>query len=983
MLIGWDAADWKVIHKLMDEGRMPTLQRLVEQGTMGNMATLFPALSPMLWTSIATGKRPYKHGIYGFTEPTPDKLSVQPMTSLSRKSKAIWNILNQRGMRSVVVGWWPSHPAEPLNGVMVSDFFHKAPRKPGAPWKLMKNCVHPAAMQDVIGKMRLHPQQLRAEHILPFVPNAAKIDQESDPRLSMLMRTLCECVTVHRTANALLQTQEWDFAAIYFDAIDHFSHGFMKYHPPRQSQVSEEDYEIYSNVVSYAYVYHDEMLKRLLETTDEDTTVILISDHGFHPDHLRPKMIPTEPAGPAVEHRDLGIFVAAGPNIKQDHVVGGANLLDVAPTILTLYDLPVGKDMDGKPLLDIFQSKPEATAIPSWEAIPGRTGQHDAESKMEAAESQEAMEQLIALGYIERPDKDATVAVANCQRELDYNLARSFMDGSRYGDAIPLLNQLYNNYPLEFRFGLQLSNCLQAMNRHEELEMLVADLNSRWRKAQDVARGKLKEVAAIMKERKLQYRELQKIDEENEKNDTKQTRLARKDARGKPILFSPDEGMAIKKIRTVARGNPQILDFLSASIAASKGEFEQAIKHMEDAEASRSINPMFHNQLGNFYLELKRYAEAERSFTKALEIDDFNATALLGICRCSLQAGKADKAVDFARQAIGIKYHLPVGHYFLGNALLKTGKLDEATGCFKKAIQQNPNFVEAHKQLEKIYSTKTPNAELAREHHIAANELQTGQQEYLEVTQPIKINPVESDEFETALPKVASEDSSNFIRCIGQPKQARHQPNEEAEQKQQPIVIVTGLPRSGTSMMMQMLIAGGLTPFVDNERQPDQSNPKGYFESERVKQLPYKNNWVSECEGKVVKIVSPLVPYLPQGLNYRIICMVRDFDEIVESQRVMLNRLNRDGGDLMPSRFRELFANQTQALNHMLHTNQIPNCEVEHREAIEAPDVIAEKVRSFLEINLSVEAMIAAVEPSLYRQKSGENAIERRQNHES
>jgi len=126
LLIGWDAADWKVINPLMDQGKMPNVRALVEGGVMGQLATLHPPLSPMLWTSIATGKRPFQHGIHGFSEPTPDGLGIRPVTNLSRKCKAVWNILNQEGLRSVVVGWWPSHPAEPINGVMVSDHFHRA-----------------------------------------------------------------------------------------------------------------------------------------------------------------------------------------------------------------------------------------------------------------------------------------------------------------------------------------------------------------------------------------------------------------------------------------------------------------------------------------------------------------------------------------------------------------------------------------------------------------------------------------------------------------------------------------------------------------------------------------------------------------------------------------------------------------------------------------------------------------------------------------
>ena len=121
LLIGWDAADWKVINPLLDAGMMPSLEKLINEGVMGNLATLNPPLSPMLWTSIATGMRAYKHGIHGFTEPNPDAGGIRPVSNSSRKVKSIWNVLNQNGYKSNVIGWWPSHPAEPINGVMVSN----------------------------------------------------------------------------------------------------------------------------------------------------------------------------------------------------------------------------------------------------------------------------------------------------------------------------------------------------------------------------------------------------------------------------------------------------------------------------------------------------------------------------------------------------------------------------------------------------------------------------------------------------------------------------------------------------------------------------------------------------------------------------------------------------------------------------------------------------------------------------------------------
>jgi len=100
LVIGWDAADWKVLNPLMDQGLMPNLTKLVDSGVMGRIATLDPPLSPTLWTSIATGKRPYKHGIHGFVEPTPNGKGIRPINITGRKVKAIWNILNQHNMKN-------------------------------------------------------------------------------------------------------------------------------------------------------------------------------------------------------------------------------------------------------------------------------------------------------------------------------------------------------------------------------------------------------------------------------------------------------------------------------------------------------------------------------------------------------------------------------------------------------------------------------------------------------------------------------------------------------------------------------------------------------------------------------------------------------------------------------------------------------------------------------------------------------------------
>ena len=318
LFIGWDAADWKVISPLMDAGKMPHLQDLVERGAMGRCATLHPPLSPMLWTSIATGKRPFKHGIHGFSEPTPDGRGVRPITNLSRTTKAVWNILNQNDYRSIVIGWWPSHPAEPINGVMVSDQYHKAFRPIDQDWPMLPHTVHPPELHEALAECRMHPQELLGPMMVAFLPHLEKIDQEQGPAIlesrqdhrRMREHPLRRHLAARQSVLGLLRG--------LFRRDRPLLPRLHEVSSPAQEWVSEDDFEKYSSVVSTAYQFHDQMLGTLLGKVPDDTTVILMSDHGFHPDHLRPRAIPDFPAGPAFEHSPYGIFVIAGPGIKRD-----------------------------------------------------------------------------------------------------------------------------------------------------------------------------------------------------------------------------------------------------------------------------------------------------------------------------------------------------------------------------------------------------------------------------------------------------------------------------------------------------------------------------------------------------------------------------------------------------------------------------------------------------------------------------------------
>ena len=480
LLIGWDAADWKIIDKLMAEGLMPAFKSLVNQGVRGNIATLDPPFSPMLWTTIATGMRADKHGILGFTEPTPNKIGVRPVSSTSRKVKAIWNILTQKGYKTHVVGWWPSHPAEPINGIMISNTYQHMTDEKLKP--LSKGTVYPPNLTGLFSHLRIHPSELTQEHLLPFVPKAAEINQDKDKRLYQIAKNIAECSSIHNATTWIAENEEWDFLALYLDTIDHFSHGFMNFYPPKMSGVSDKDFELYKGVIASTYRYHDMMLDRLLKIAGDDVTVVLVSDHGFHSDWLRPNILPDEPAGPAYQHRDYGVICMKGPGIKKNERIFGASLLDITPTLLQLYDLPVGEDMDGVPLVQAFSEKAEIKTVESWEKIEGSAGMHPKEFQEDPYEATEGLKQLVELGYIEEPDEDMQVNVERTIIESKYNLARAYIGAKQYEKALPVLQKLHDNEPEQARFAFRLISCYKVISEIDKCEEILSKFRKKIRK---------------------------------------------------------------------------------------------------------------------------------------------------------------------------------------------------------------------------------------------------------------------------------------------------------------------------------------------------------------------------------------------------------------------------------------------------------------------------------------------------------------------
>jgi hypothetical protein len=187
-----------------------------------------------------------------------------------------------------------------------------------------------------------------------------------------------------------------------------------------------------------------------------------------------------------------------------------------------------------------------------------------------------------------------------------------------------------------------------------------------------------------------------------------------------------------------------------------------------------------------------------------------------------------------------------------------------------------------------------------------------------------------------------------------------------------PITVVSGLPRSGTSMMVKMLAEGGIEPMTDGLRQADDDNPNGYFELERVKKLREGDTtWLKDAPGKSIKVISALLQYLPQGYRYRVLFMQRNLGEVLASQRQML--LNRgeaseqDSDEQMARRY----LGHLEEVDAWLKTRRdIETLYVPYNRMVQDPLPYIQQVNQFLGGGLDVEAMARVVDPSLYRKRS-------------
>lgn len=462
IFIGIDGADWVLLDGCMERGECPNVARLLAHGTRGVIESPSPRISPLLWTSILTGRYPEDHGVLDFFQPGADDLV--PVSSSARRVKALWDVAGDAGLRVGVVAFWATSPPEPIPGVMVSDAF--APSLFAAP--AAPETVSPPSWQG-----RLAPLRPAADEVARLMPSfiagpprrgpgrpssqgATSILEDPELHLETI---LASTLAYQRAALALLDDADLDVLFVYHQMIDEVCHRFMRFAPPPMHDVPVEEDRRFAGTVAAAYAFEDRLVGQLLDRAGPDTLVVLVSDHGFLSGPQRLAGDPSDFGGEAAAwHRDEGILVLAGGARATAPLTG--DVYDVAPTTLALLGLPLAHDMPGRPLLGVPMAMVQSHGDRATRQRDPTSGSADA-----------LIDELAALGYIASDDRRESLSANGL-----VNLGLSLAARGRHDEARRAYRRALQRFPDHPMALYDLAASQQSDGRHAQALPLLTRL---------------------------------------------------------------------------------------------------------------------------------------------------------------------------------------------------------------------------------------------------------------------------------------------------------------------------------------------------------------------------------------------------------------------------------------------------------------------------------------------------------------------------
>jgi predicted AlkP superfamily phosphohydrolase/phosphomutase/Flp pilus assembly protein TadD len=332
-----DGADWELIQELIIDGRLPNIKAMVDGGVTGSVQTIQPTISSLLWTTVATGVSPDRHGIVDFFDARHQQ---SPVSSLSRRAPALWEIAELFNRDAAAVNWWTNWPPQHDTGVVFDS-----------PVQLLPNGYHPPDLAPLVSRSVLPVETVEFRQISRFL-NITPVEFEravanpADPA-SLFRYVLAKTWSDHRSGMEIYRARRPMLFMLHFEGADVVNHLFAPYHPPFREGVTQEGYRKYWPTVAAYYSELDRMIGEWMRALSEDTTLMLVSAHGFHWGENRPRRPPGGESALSA-HRAPGFFVAYGNRIAPSRARRPLSIYDVAPTVLALLGLPPAQEMQGQ-----------------------------------------------------------------------------------------------------------------------------------------------------------------------------------------------------------------------------------------------------------------------------------------------------------------------------------------------------------------------------------------------------------------------------------------------------------------------------------------------------------------------------------------------------------------------------------------------------------------------------------------------------------
>jgi tetratricopeptide (TPR) repeat protein len=411
-------------------------------------------------------------------------------------------------------------------------------------------------------------------------------------------------------------------------------------------------------------------------------------------------------------------------------------------------------------------------------------------------------------------------------------------------------------------------------------------------------------------------------------------------------------------LRELANGRPLLLDWLFISQALLENKRGEARERLERLTAAEAPGRCQHQRLASALVELGDLEAAQTLLEKALDGDTENPPVHAQLADVHFRAKRFDQGIAAATDSLSLLYFQPGVHALLGRALMEKQMFAEAEQSLRVAVSQSPRNLVAHEALAKLYRQHLNRSDdaFAHEGRVRSLQLELAARRTADEPAAAPGPPIESARVTVALSDAAG---------VAMPA-----PFAATVDRSQIITVVSGLPRSGTSLMMQLLVAAGREALTDGQRGADADNPLGYYEFAQVLDLAKDVSWIPQARGKVVKIVAQLLPYLPRTEFYHVVFMERNLGEVIASQRAMLERQGRRGADLDEQKLAETYLAQLARLRKQIAVRpELRLLAVNYNNLLANPDDAVGSLAEFLGLPFDSAMAATAVRPELRRQK--------------